>query len=302
MGTVTVTRSSSWRSTHTRYYLATAMLLVLLRLFVTDVPGRVQLAILVLLIALVGVPHGALDPLVAFAAGIARDRTQLFLFLCMYVTQAAAVLAVWYLLPVLAFGVFLMLSIYHFSGDWRNDVPAWPRLGAAATIVSAPPLFHPAETAEIFAILVPESSVPEIMPVLQLLAILSFAVLVPGIVKLGKQSAYGAMELASLPVLAWALPPLVFFVVYFCGLHSPRHFIETITDLMVRPGLILLVTVGVTMLTLGICLAAFFMLPAGSIDTRLLQLVFLGLAALTVPHMILMEQVRLAEASNLRNA
>ena len=65
-------QSSTWRSAHNLFYLAAAGLIVLLSLLGVELPERMQIWCLVLLVALVGIPHGALDPLVAYSSGLAR--------------------------------------------------------------------------------------------------------------------------------------------------------------------------------------------------------------------------------------
>ncbi len=294
-----MTRSTSWRSVHSVAYLVTVVLLVFLSLVGTDLPEKQQIAVLVLFVAVLGVPHGALDPLVAYEAGIARNRVEMVRFLCVYLLQAAAMLFAWWLFPVLAFVLFLLISVQHFSGDWKEDFPAWQRLAGATTVIGGPPLFHPTETARIFAVLIPESTVLWLMPSLKLLGAVAIFALVLNALAITLTAASprryswrSALELLSLPLLAWALPPLAFFVVYFCGLHSPRHFLETTEQLRVRPSVVLAVTIGITLVTLGFCLAAFLLLRPDSVDARLVQIVFIGLAALTVPHMLLMERAK----------
>jgi Brp/Blh family beta-carotene 15,15'-monooxygenase len=131
--------------------------------------------------------------------------------------------------------------------------------------------------------------------VLQFLAVLSIGALISGLF-LVRRSWLCAAELATLPLLAWALPPISFFVVYFCGLHSPRHFLEVIGWLQMRANVVSAVALGITLATLSSCAAAFMMLPSVSPDVRLVQIVFIGLAALTVPHMILLRKVGWREA------
>jgi Brp/Blh family beta-carotene 15,15'-monooxygenase len=84
-------------------------------------------------------------------------------------------------------------------------------------------------------------------------------------------------------------PPLIYFVIYFCALHSPRHFLLTADQLDLTPlqGLraawpILVVTLAMT--ALGVIVLAVFT-PA--FEPATLQIVFIGLAAVTVPHMLL---------------
>lgn len=78
-------------------------------------------------------------------------------------------------------------------------------------------------------------------------------------------------------------------------MHSARHILRTI-DYSGRASLrILLAAALLPMLgVIAVSAAAWYFLRATSLDARLVQLVFVGLAALTVPHMALVERVRLA--------
>jgi len=94
-------------------------------------------------------------------------------------------------------------------------------------------------------------------------------------------------ELAVLATAAVVLPPLVFFILYFCGLHSPRHLLHAAQNLNRKSAII--TAAGVTLLTVVLGGLVVMQAPVGRLDERLLQLTFIGLAVLTVPHMILIE-------------
>ncbi len=244
------------------------------------------------MVAMIGVPHGALDPLVAHAAGIVRGRIDMVRFLAVYGLQVVAMIAAWLVVPAVAFSVFLLMSVWHFAGDWKHDLILWQRLVGAATVIFAPAFFHPQETGQIFAALTSQGFAFSMVSVMKPLAIAVLATLMLTALANIRQHMLTMLELLSLPVLAWALPPLAFFVVYFCCLHSPRHLIAIKTQLKLRSSTVWAVTLSITAVTLIIALAVFWMLPTTSYDERVLQTVFVGLAALTVPHMLLLEKIR----------
>jgi Brp/Blh family beta-carotene 15,15'-monooxygenase len=104
---------------------------------------------------------------------------------------------------------------------------------------------------------------------------------------------FGAsLELAALAALAATAPPLLYFVVYFCGLHSPRHFLDTLNqlDLGWRRGVVAALpltamTLVVAAFAVGILVHSGVTLGPATVNT-----VFIGLAALAVPHMVLVER------------
>ena len=103
------------------------------------------------------------------------------------------------------------------------------------------------------------------------------------------------MELLSVGILSLIAPPLLSFTLFFCAMHSARHILRTIDYSAQSPrffvlGAALLPMVGV----LAVSLTAWYFLRTTPIDARIIQIVFVGLAALTVPHMALVERVRLS--------
>ena len=97
------------------------------------------------------------------------------------------------------------------------------------------------------------------------------------------------LELFGLLLLAWVLPPLFFFAVYFCGLHSPRHIIESARVLRWHTRAVRMTALGISIITVAAALGIYVSLPAIDATPRLLAVIFIGLAALTVPHMLLLE-------------
>ena len=100
--------------------------------------------------------------------------------------------------------------------------------------------------------------------------------------------------MAAVGTLATLAPPLLAFAVFFCGMHSPRHILRTL-DCSGRGALHGLLTASAPMLAvLVLSVAAWYWSDGLAPDTRVIRIVFVGLAALTVPHMALVEQVRLS--------
>tara|TARA_B100002051_G_C16364232_1_gene452576 strand:- start:194 stop:616 length:423 start_codon:yes stop_codon:yes gene_type:complete len=97
----------------------------------------------------------------------------------------------------------------------------------------------------------------------------------------------------GLTAFAWLLPPLVYFGIYFCALHSPSHFsrvIKLVPD-SDRPRAVMQ-TAAFTMLTLFFAGLALIALSVElTFNQSTVQVVFIGLAALTVPHMVLIDGI-----------
>jgi len=97
-------------------------------------------------------------------------------------------------------------------------------------------------------------------------------------------------------VAAWRLPPLVSFALYFCLWHSRNHMLRIWRSISLqdRPRSAR-ETVIYSVLAYAVAALYFFLQTGGSwtanlsMTPALLQLTFIGLAALTVPHMVLID-------------
>ena len=100
------------------------------------------------------------------------------------------------------------------------------------------------------------------------------------------------IEIGFLSVVFITLPPLAGFAVYFCLVHSMRHFsaMRGVLQATVSTLRITQTTVVFSLLTWGFGLLVFAQRTASvGVEPALLQVVFIGLAALTVPHMLLID-------------
>lgn len=104
-----------------------------------------------------------------------------------------------------------------------------------------------------------------------------------------------AAELLAVTILMLFAPPLIGFAAFFCGMHSVRHVIRTYhyANRNSLGFLISAATVPMLLVLLVACVGSVF-LDRTSLSERVTQFLFVGLAALTVPHMVLVERVRLS--------
>jgi Brp/Blh family beta-carotene 15,15'-monooxygenase len=282
-------------------FFISALVLSVLVYFEVMLPQGILIVILALLVAVVGLPHGALDPLVARKAGLWRNPSGLARFIGAYLFLAAIAGLLWVWAPKFSLAAFLAYSAWHFAGDWRDWLSRGWRLCAGATVICAPTLLYPGDVAGYFSALTGED-VTTLVRVLQSLAIPALAGTIYSAARSFRTRPTVAAELAILAASALALPPLIFFLLYFCGLHSPRHLIETAREMDATIATV--TAAGLTLLTIGLGALFYFLLPSAQFDQRLLQITFIGLAVLTVPHMILIEHyaAHIAKAPNSSSA
>lgn len=257
----------------------------------SPVPEQALAVALALSVALLGLPHGALDPWVARQAGLWRSGWGLAAFHLAYVALAALVVVAWWLAPGISLALFLAISAWHFAGDWRQDLPAWARATTGLCLLALPAWRWPAEVGGIFAVLSGTSgaAIADGLAGMAPWLLVGALAAVPRVVA---RSPATVLELAAVFALALLLPPLVFFIVYFCALHSLRHL--RIAAIAADPSSrrrMAGVAATYTLLTLAAAAVAWPWLSAAAIPAAapgadLLRLVFIGLAALTLPHML----------------
>jgi beta-carotene 15,15'-dioxygenase len=290
-----------------RHTLAVVWLLSLALLAAPALPAlplSIQLALLAAAVALFGLPHGALDLALVHGATGGSPRA-LVAAVLVYLTVSAAVLAVWLTAPVAALFGFLGIAIIHFGlGDTeemhgpQRALEVVARGGFAGV---APLVFHPQSTRDLFALLVGPNSTPALDATLTAIqpaaaAIWAACLAAALLWRLIQRSSGWISSTAELLLTAAVFAifhPLAAFFLYFCFVHSVRH----IADLGAArfPGSarharrwLLLESLPFTAATVVLAsLAWFFFVGSMEFNEALLRLIFWGLSALTMPHMIL---------------
>ena len=251
-----------------------------------------SLLLIATLIFFLGVPHGALDPCFAQKLFAVKGWQAWLLFVVIYLGLAGGVVLVWWQAPLVFMSGFLIISILHFSRDLAPSTPRITKLLYGGAIIVLPALLHFSEMLELFALIIPAEHAQTIMVALRTLAWPWAAVLAIALCFEVKKNGQTGFEIFSVSLLALVAQPLIAFTVYFCGMHSLRHMLRTQQYVNLSVGRLLwtslLPMVGVSILVgLG-----WLYLPASSYDSRVLQFVFVTLAALTVPHMLLVDRAR----------
>jgi Brp/Blh family beta-carotene 15,15'-monooxygenase len=174
--------------------------------------------------------------------------------------------------------------------------PHWlERTLYGGAVILCPLALHAAEVLQLFAFLVGLPAAQAIVDVLHVAAWPWVAAIGVAAI-LGLRTAWvRSIELVSLAALLTLSPPLIGFTLFFCGMHSARHVLRTrdysraetlhqLLRIVCWPMLATVVGVAIAVACSG----------DKPLDLRLAQVLFVGLAALTVPHMMVVERVRLA--------
>lgn len=309
-----------WQARHGAAMLAVTVAVALLAAPFARAPLGLQVAVLAAGVALLGVPHGALDPLVGRALLAPRlGRAWAPAFHAGYLALAGVVLLAWRLAPVATLAAFLALSAVHFglgdvapagAGRGARVLRAGEVLARGALPIAVPVAAHRVDVARLFGWLVPPGAAPAAAALAWDVAAATPVLLAPalGAVVLGhalaawradddapaRRAHLGVVaEVAALALVGVVAPPLVAFLVYFCGWHALRHTLHLAAWLEpTRPARALgrFVRLGAwaTALTLAAGAAAWLAWrPAAGDAPAAVRALFVGLSALTLPHMAL---------------
>jgi Brp/Blh family beta-carotene 15,15'-monooxygenase len=227
---------------------------------------------------------------------------------------------------------FLVVAVVHFGHEDTDPDLAlgsdgrYERIGLAIEtlarggfLIGAVLIFHSAQAATLFGYLIPSQadtlaeSVPAIRPLIVLLVLPTFLIVLVHHLKgwFRAEAGHGliALELISLAALFAVASPLVAFVTYFCLWHSFRHSLEVAADLDPAgpPQAARAFVRQAWPMTLGAIGLGFigysFLTPIQAAPDAIVRVVFIGLSALTVPHIVFTvwaEKLRSGEISWLQ--
>lgn len=253
-------------------------------------------------VLLIGVPHGGLDGAVARRIGWPKGLVGYIGFHLSYIALAALVVWLWWQWPVPGLAGFLLISALHFgssdialtqSATAQKASHQWLPLIAHGGLVSiAIPSLQPIAVQPLFTILVGDVGAAMLI---ETIGMLFLPWLLSCLIYCVYVIIYPAwrtplLNLVVLLMLVFLLPPLTSFALYFCLWHSRNHILRIWYSLKDererRQSFIEAILYSVIAWMAAL---VFFTLFQGSLSTALIQLTFIGLAALTVPHMLLVD-------------
>jgi beta-carotene 15,15'-dioxygenase len=268
-----------------------AFVVSLMSLFLSHFNEKLSLIILVAFIIILGVPHGSLDTLFAkelFNLGQLKKWSK---FILIYLIIAGIVVAFWWLLPTLFLIIFLLSSIIHFSDDLIAGTPKLSRILYGGIIIFLPALLHGNELTRLYGYLITIEHAKWLVTACHFIAFPWLIGLVIVIYQLCRANIISSLEIAALVMLAIFTPPLLAFTVYFCAMHSARHLIRSIYFLEQTPKKTIFMSLLIpTLIVFAVGYMVWRNMTVTSIDAGLIKIIFVMLAALTVPHMMLLQK------------
>jgi Brp/Blh family beta-carotene 15,15'-monooxygenase len=273
-------------------FIILAAMALLFSMFLQPFSLHVEIVAIALLIIVFGLPHGALDPI--FAKNLLQIKTtaRWAMFVFLYLMLASLVVVFWWLSPFLFLVFFLLCSVFHFSGDLASGTAVATRFLYGGACIVLPAALHAPQLGEIFALLVGQERGVFLADFLHVLAWPWLAALCLASLQTLARDWLASLEIFAVSSLVLVLSPLLGFTLYFCAMHSARHIVRSKN----YAGMTYSAFAGVSVLPLfflAVMVAlGWRFLPQSSLDERIIQFVFVGLAALTVPHMALVERIR----------
>ncbi|MEQ8846691.1 Brp/Blh family beta-carotene 15,15'-dioxygenase [Botrimarina sp.] len=266
-------------------------------------------AALAVLVALVGLPHGAADhrfakPLLQPILGAAWLPS----FLVGYLVIALLVTAGWFLAPAATTVLFFLASAWHF-GQEEPQIAVGPhplrpllRFARGGLVVWTPLVFHGGEVTRLLRITAPRSFETQIQLAVEMMTLASWCLLTIAIAAWGLQilaaiAAAGRTRQvllldstmqASFVLLFAVASPIFGFLVYFCAWHSARGLKRLRRELGESWPKLAASLAPMTFGAIGLIgLGATASLQSLTWDETLVRSTFVGLSAVAVPHIVL---------------
>ena len=247
------------------------------------------------LIATIGISHGSLDNFKGAKLLKILNIKNKLLFYFIYISVSFVVICSWLIFSLFTLTVFLIVAAYHFGKEDSvyGKINRFKLLNLllflkGSLIILAPLYFHQYETIQIFEILgvkLTQYNISLIIVLISLSLISNFFI--------NKDVLLSLLDSFTVIILNINFEPLLAFTIYFCFLHSIRHSLSLVQDINsknLKKGLIsfLKKAFPLTIVTaFGFVIAVFLLNEYYLLDSAILKVIFIGLASLTFPHILL---------------
>jgi len=260
------------------------------------------------LILSIGVSHGSLDNVKGKKLFQIFGINNFFIFYISYVLISLIVIFFWIITPAITLIIFLIVASHHFGKEdtqfltiensYQNQLLFFLK---GLLIIFAPMYFHFDETISIFKLLlIDNESFYEFLNIVEtnkillyfiILSTLSSIILFVKNFELKRFTIF--LDYFSILIINYCFSPLVAFTIYFCFLHSVRHSISLMSELdndNLTNGLKIFAkkALPLTILTAIFCFLGLYLLNNSyNFDSSIFKIIFIGLASLTFPHILL---------------
>ena len=256
----------------------------------------------------IGISHGALDNQKGKKLSQLYNIKKSYFFYLIYSLIGIGIIIFWLFFPTVSLILFLVVASYHFGKEDTEFLISNKNVSnlilyflKGSLIIVAPLMFHFVETINIFKLLLIENEKFYLfLNFIEDNSILLFALsisLLSNIYYFLKDfkivNILILFDFFSIIALNYFLTPLVAFTIYFCFLHSFRHSISLITELnekSLKIGTITFIKKAIPLTVLTAILyimSLYFLSNFYQLNDAILKVIFIGLASLTFPHILL---------------
>tara|TARA_Y100001936_G_scaffold220653_1_gene234980 strand:- start:252 stop:1187 length:936 start_codon:yes stop_codon:yes gene_type:complete len=260
------------------------------------------------LILIIGVSHGSLDNLKGRKLFQIYGINNFLIFYLSYILISIIIIILWIIAPSLSLVTFLIIASHHFGKEdsqflitensFFNQLLFFLK---GSLIIFAPIYFHFDETISIFKLLLVENeSFYEFLNIIETNKILLYGIILStfsSIILFAKNFELKKitffLDYFSILIINYCFSPLMAFTIYFCFLHSVRHSISLMYELdkdNLTNGFKIFIrkALPLTILTAAFCFFGLYLLNnTYNFDSSILKIIFIGLASLTFPHILL---------------
>ena len=258
------------------------------------------LIISLLFILSIGISHGSLDYIKGKKLLKLLGFKSSSVFYLGYIFVGLTTIFIWFLYPKFLLLLFLIVAAFHFGKEDSEFISKNKNFELiyflkGSLVIVAPLLFHKNETLSIFKSLNFDIS-GNILIYNEILYLFFFLSLISNIIlSLNKSfdtKSLLLMDFLSILILNYFLNPILAFTFYFCFLHSIRHSISLIQEININliKGLPIFIkkAAPLTIITIiSYLIALYFLNNSNDLNESIYKVIFIGLASLTFPHILL---------------
>ena len=252
------------------------------------------------LILCIGISHGSLDHIKGKKLIKILGFKSYYFFYLGYISVGLATILMWILFPKFLLLLFLVVAAFHFGKEDSEFINKNKNFELiyffkGSLVIISPLLFHKYETLTIFKTLNFDISESIFLnnEILYLFIFVSFiSNIILSLNKSLNSKSLLLMDFLSILILNYFLNPIIAFTIYFCFLHSIRHSISLIKDINrnIKKGfpIFLKKAMPLTIITaLAYLFSLFFLNNYYEFNEAIYKVIFIGLASLTFPHILL---------------
>ena len=288
------------------YFLFLISILAIINFFL-EIPSEYKYFFCFLLISTIGVSHGAYDGKKGEKLFYNKFKNWRFIFYFTYFTLAIFVLIIWYISPLVALITFLIVSSLHFGKEdleiylnkkYKHHLLIYFLKGSL--IILLPLFFNFEKTNLIFNtilfsknyVMLSNNNVKFIL-IINLSIQILFYLFIFLKKKLKRNDLIAIIfEIYLIIITFYLFNPVIAFTLYFCFMHSLKNILHISNELdpKLLKGLKIFLkqSLFLTLLTFFIlffCLL--FLINFTFFENVAEKIIFIGLACLTLPHIIL---------------